>query len=135
MGDTERHERPKRAIKKTAVVTDNEEFDKLLKKVTKTDKKGRAEPAADKQKETVRERELSKERKKAADDLARLAALKKAADREVKKAPKEKKSKDAKDKDNVDKAKVEKEKKDKPAKKDAPKNIPVTGDWNLIKNK
>ena len=125
MGDTERHERPKRAIKKTAVVTDNEEFDKLLKKVTKTDKKGRAETAADKQKEKVRERELSKERKKAADDLARLAALKKAADREVKKAPKEKKSKDAKDKDNVDKAKVEKEKKDKPAKKDAPKNIPV----------
>ena len=125
MADTEKKERPKRTVKKTSVVIDNAEFDKYFKKVTKTDKEGRAQTAAEKMKEKSRERELSKERKKAADDLARLAALKKASDDEIKKKEeKEKKAKERKEK--ADKAKVEKEKKEKEKKeKESKKPIPV----------
>ena len=136
MGDTEKKERPKRVVKKTAVVTDNVELDKLFKKVTgKTGNETDKEAAvASKREEKARERELSKERKKAAEDLGRLAALKKVADREAKKAEKEKKDKEKKEKEKAAKEKIEKESKekvlkDKEQKEKAPKkteakNIP-----------
>ena len=130
-------------VKKTAVVTDNVELDKLFKKVSKTDKEGAAEATTEKRKEKEREQELSKERKKVAEDLHRLAALKKVADTDAKKAEKEKKEKEKKEKEKAEKAKLEEEKKakekkdnkdnkdnkdkdqkEKAAPKNEPKNVP-----------
>ena len=94
----EKKERPKRTVKPTSVVMDNVELDKLMKKAVKPDKT--PPTAAEKRRAEKNKRDLSAERKKAADDVEAFKAIKEAADEELlkkKKIAEDKKLKIAED--------------------------------------
>lgn len=102
----EKKERPKRTVKPTSVVMDNVELDKLMKKAVKPDKK--PPTAAEKRRAEKNKRDLSAERKKAADDVEAFKAIKEAADEELlkkKKIAEDKKLKIAEDKKKRDEEK------------------------------